>query len=502
MQNGAAAEHAEPSAASPAEDVWGDMSIERLRRILHRIPEKMALQRTQASMAAMGGAPPPLCTAPRAVDETDAEALRAEIRRLTALWREEKALWRAAVASPDQAGGASGPAAPTSRRRKRPPAPRSAEGPEGGAATRKRKKAPPQPAEKFARAGPPREDFAAVAPTVEQVVRGGKWVKTEHLPYLSDFAAHLVAASYASPDRYGRTPPGYDFLDYEFPHPNCGARARTTLAGELAASLGPQLQHQIFGLMVWRYHNTEEAKDVLQPLLGQFRANEDIHALRDGISAAYEAGPERKSYLFSSDGLRGGGTSWRDSVLSNLQRWWNASRRLAAVLAQPETSPQTWHDAFLEEIFARVRGYGNYWAKFLYGDIAVHLAGAKADLTQYTIVGPGCFAMLEAWGIRFTGPRMARQRQGLAAVNELRVAVQAIFLSAAHLGIERAREEADLRELSAYDVQVQCCEHKRGLRMKLHARLATTRKRLRQASAAEQGDAGQECPIGIVVKLF
>ena len=144
----------------------------------------------------------------------------------------------------------------------------------------------------------------------------------------------------------------------------------------------------------------------------------------------------------------------------------------------PNTEPQMWHDEFLEEILKRTPCYGNYWAKFLYGDIGIHLAGSKADLARFSVIGPGCFEMLETWGLVFHGNVKERQRQGLEAVNELRLVVQAIFQAGAYPGIQRARDEADLQVPSAYDVQVQCCEAKRGLPEKLHSRLASTREPL------------------------
>ena len=352
---------------------------------------------------------------------------------------------------------------------------------------KQRRRKEPQRARGIVRQGPPMEDFLAVAHVVVQATKNNTWVKPEHIPYVSDFVAHLVAASFASPARYEQTPPGYNFLSNAFPHPNGGARHRTQLAGELVAALGPELRHQIFGLTVWRFHNTAAAKDVLQPLLDNFRADENTASLRSGLAKAYAAGPpdnlgrtpSDNSYLFSADGLRGGpGGSYRNKVLVNLDAWWQTSQRLAAVLAKPDTEPRTWHAQFLEEIFERTPCYGNYWAKFLYGDIGSHLAGSKADLAGFTVIGPGCFEMFESWGLVFQGSVTERQRQGLEGVNELRLVVQAIFQTNAHPGIQCARDAAGLQEPSAYDLQVQCCEEKRGLREKLHSRLASTRKPL------------------------
>ena len=52
----------------------------------------------------------------------------------------------------------------------------------------------------------------------------------------------------------------------------------------------------------------------------------------------------------------------------------------------------------------------------------------------------------------------------------------AVFDSGKHEGIEAAKREAGLRSLSAYDVQVQCCECKRG--HKLPGRIKNARAAL------------------------
>ena len=80
---------------------------------------------------------------------------------------------------------------------------------------------------------------------------------------------------------------------------------------------------------------------------------------------------------------------WWQTGRSNAHVWWQTSQRLATVLAQLDTEPQTWHAEFLEVILERTPCYGTYWAKFL-------------NVKE-------------------------RQRQGLEAVNELRLVVQAIF---------------------------------------------------------------------------
>jgi hypothetical protein len=319
-------------------------------------------------------------------------------------------------------------------------------------------------------------DFVALQGEVLATTAGNRWIMPEHMKFVSDYVAHLVAATFASIGRGGQTPDGYRFLTVEFPHPNDVARDRTKLAKLLVDALAPHLKQQIFALMVWRFHNTSEAMDALKPLLVAFCGDGDMSAVRTGLRAAYAVRPHEKSYLFSKDGLRGGGSSWRDCVLDNLVCWWAVAQRLATVLRDPATTPALWHAAFLTEILGSAKCFGVYFSKFLCGDIGNHLAGEKADLARYTMIGPGCFCLLEMWGLLFSGRTVERQRQGLEAVNELRACVAAVFQAGTHQGIERAREEGGLMLPTAYDCQVQICEHKRATREGgLHSRLTSTR---------------------------
>ena len=52
-------------------------------------------------------------------------------------------------------------------------------------------------------------DFAAVKEVVEEACAGNKWIKVEQAPHVSDFLAHLAAASFASPGRCKQTRKGY-----------------------------------------------------------------------------------------------------------------------------------------------------------------------------------------------------------------------------------------------------------------------------------------------------
>ena len=179
-------------------------------------------------------------------------------------------------------------------------------------------------------------------------------------------------------------------------------RQRTLTAQQVASTLGPQLQHQIFGLITWRYHNTDAAWEELRPILKDFTENEDIPKMRSRILSMYRAS-QKPSFLFSTgDGIRssGGKGSWRAACLDALDGWWEAAGVAAAVLDNPQTTPALWHDAFLKTVVPRMPHFGlGYWSKFVFGDIG--LLSSKANLEEYTIVGVGCLALLSSWGLRF-----------------------------------------------------------------------------------------------------
>ena len=134
----------------------------------------------------------------------------------------------------------------------------------------------------------------------------------------------------------------------------------------------------------------------------------------------------------------------------------------------------TWHQAFLDRVVPSLPCFGyDYWPKFIYGDIGNHITDGKADLMRYTLVGIGCRTLLHQWGLSL--PRSGRKAQaaGLEAICELQKCVAAVIESHKHVGIEIACQDAGLRPLTAYDVQVQCCECKRG--HSLHGRIAKAR---------------------------
>ena len=120
--------------------------------------------------------------------------------------------------------------------------------------------------------------------------------------------------------------------------------------------------------------------------------------------------------------------------------------------------------------------FGAYWSKYVYGDVAEHMAGEKADLRNFSMVGPGCEYWLRYMGLPLPRGFQQVQEQGLEALRELRNVVNHVIATGRHRGLEKARREGRLEPLTVYDVQVQACEGKRGFRMV--ARVAKPRQPL------------------------
>lgn len=66
----------------------------------------------------------------------------------------------------------------------------------------------------------------------------------------------------------------------------------------------------------------------------------------------------------------------------------------------------------------------------------MHVCG-KCDLESYSIIGVGCFQLMEAWGFRFPKGRLAHRQAGLAAANELKACVNSEFNL--HSGLQLAQ---------------------------------------------------------------
>ena len=207
----------------------------------------------------------------------------------------------------------------------------------------------------------------------------------------------------------------------------------------------------------------------------------------------YTADPDQaknKSHLFSTgDAVRstGGHASWRAAVLGSLEKWWGAAQHAASILEDPATTPASWHLRFQREVLPKMSCFGPYWSKYVYGDVGERVAAEKADLVNYTMVGPGCVYWLRFMGLPVQQGKV--QQQGLEALRELRDVVNKVIESGRHCGLEAARARAQLAPLTVYDVQVQSCEAKRGFKMV--PRVAAARKQLwgghRQPKHAEAG---------------
>jgi len=120
--------------------------------------------------------------------------------------------------------------------------------------------------------------------------------------------------------------------------------------------------------------------------------------------------------------------------------------------------------------------FGRYWSKYVYSDIAAHVAGDKADIDRYTMAGPGCEYWLRHAGVPLPNGTQPAQDAALAALRELRQIVNAVLESGRHSGLEKARKEMRVKPLTVYDAQTQACETKRGFR--LPARIAEKREKL------------------------
>ena len=118
------------------------------------------------------------------------------------------------------------------------------------------------------------------------------------------------------------------------------------------------------------------------------------------------------------------------------------------------TTPAMWHEDFLKTVPGLPMYGWNYWAKYIYGDIAHWVAPELSDLNTTTFVGTGAFQQLEYLGYSFPqkNPR-ERQLAGMKALRELQ--------GKANAKLERGELGDNMDPLSTYDTQVQCCLCKR-----------------------------------------
>ena len=135
-----------------------------------------------------------------------------------------------------------------------------------------------------------------------------------------------------------------------------------------------------------------------------------------------------------------------------------------------------WYARFRAEVLTKLPCFGPYWSKYVYADVSEHVAGGKASLHDFTMVGNGCFDWLRTMGLRLPAGALREQRRCLEALRELRDVTNSAIESGQHRGLAAACADGRLAPLTAYDVQVQCCECKRGFQ--LVARIAAQRKPL------------------------
>ena len=319
-----------------------------------------------------------------------------------------------------------------------------------------------------------RRDYEAVAEVVAQAMAGMDHLRPEHAPHIAKYLGHLVAASFQSKERQAQAPRGYDFLPQRsFPHPTGWARERTPIAREVAQTMGDSSADQIFGLILFRFHNTREAWKSLREPLGEFARATDAERFDRLLERLRLLYPQ--SLPFS----KGDGRPFNRNgafVLKNLANWRDAALVAAEALQDPRATPETWHAFFLASVLPKLPGWGFYWAKFLYGDIGQHVAPHKCDLARFSVIGPGCSALLRSWGLRLPKTERAAQKPALEVLRELRLLISAVFDSKRHAGLEAARARALLQLPTVRDLQVQACECKRGY--KLNPQSAAARKPL------------------------
>ena len=291
-----------------------------------------------------------------------------------------------------------------------------------------------------------------------------------HSAAIAEHIRHIVAASFAAPEYYLRTPHGYPHLARETPFPNMEMRPRTRLVADLVASLQRvaaeedhvyehTLSLQVFGVLVFRFHNTPEFLDAMREHILAFARLESTDRLATALQQAYALEPNNPAYLFSvGDGIRSAMRqgSWRAAALAALPKWFSASKMIAKKLrAGPR--PEEFHRYFIQTAAPRIPGFGvNYWLKFVWGDLT-HIAPAAVELQLFSLVGVGAISMLCQWGLRRPQRGLsayAQQCHWLDCVRELRLLVWIVMQSTAVRGIRAARSMRGLKDLTVYDHQV------------------------------------------------
>ena len=203
--------------------------------------------------------------------------------------------------------------------------------------------------------------------------------KHEQAPYVSDILAHLAAASFASPGRCKQTRAGCELLGWEFPRPNGRTRKRTRIAKTVVDALGPKVAHPDL---------RRRAVEVPQhtPSLGSAEAapaevlRETLQALPQGMEKMYLADPapgasrtcSAQATLFGARAATRPGEQPRLARSSS-----GGAQHAAAILEDPATTSASCHHKFEREVLRTLPCFGPYWSKYVYGDVAEHIAGAR-----------------------------------------------------------------------------------------------------------------------------
>ncbi|CAK0903328.1 unnamed protein product [Prorocentrum cordatum] len=201
-------------------------------------------------------------------------------------------------------------------------------------------------------------------------------------------------------------PDGYRLLDDLFPFPNAQSRQRTRImAGML----------QVFGIVLFRYHNT---------------------------------------------------AAWWDAMGASFLTWCAAAplqEKPGALRDDPD--PTGFFSWFVREAPGCLVGFGlGYWLKFVFGDLSLVSPGA-VDLAAFAIVGRGAIAALRTWGYE-AAPKQTSAHPGGQQLYWLNITREVCRLLAAALAASAAASlarQAGLADLSVYDVQVMLCMlHRQG----------------------------------------
>ncbi len=318
---------------------------------------------------------------------------------------------------------------------------------------------------------------------LKPVLSGNKYIGAKYAGPVADLCRHLVFASFAT---FELAPPeGYNVQTKTAPRPNAWQRPRTTERQEIAdfckkksqgQSRHQKVTNQLFGLIMYCYYNTTDGSKVLFRTLGALCAgNVGLEKFRACIAAVHQAAKgsgQAPSFLFSKgDGRRGTGKAddgnsrtYRQLVEAAIPAWYGVASSIATAIVDGMDA-ETFHKEFVTKHVPKLPGYSlQYWSKYFYGAIGLHVDDNIVPVAEYTIVGIGPFDMMKSWGVQFAHRSgLIHQLEGLHAIRELTKAVNVVITSAqSPIGVKAAVRFAALQCLTCYDTQVQGCEHKRS----------------------------------------